>query len=148
MKAPQKSLKDWGDQNWRTKSGKPSSETGERYLPEKAIKSLTPAEYAATTKAKREGTAKGKQFVAQPKNVAKKTAKFRQCVITMYIAQFIVCMAQMCALLEQEPYIMHTDKGSCKLAASVQLKELVVLLKDKPVEAVAVVCIDRTNSIV
>jgi hypothetical protein len=77
MKAPQKSLKDWGDQNWRTKSGKPSSETGERYLPEKAIKSLTPAEYAATTKAKREGTAKGKQFVAQPKNVAKKTAKFR-----------------------------------------------------------------------
>jgi hypothetical protein len=77
MKAPQKSLKDWGDQKWKTKSGKPSSETGERYLPEKAIKSLTPAEYAATTKAKREGTAKGKQFVAQPKNVAKKTAKFR-----------------------------------------------------------------------
>jgi hypothetical protein len=77
MKAPQKSLKDWGDQKWKTKSGKPSSETGERYLPEKAIKSLTPAEYAATTKAKREGTAKGKQFVAQPKNVAKKTANFR-----------------------------------------------------------------------
>ena len=77
MKAPQKSLKDWGDQKWKTKSGKPSSETGERYLPEKAIKSLTPAEYAATTKAKREGTAKGKQFVAQPKNVAKKTAQYR-----------------------------------------------------------------------
>ena len=77
MKAPQKSLKDWGDQKWKTKSGKPSSETGERYLPEKAIKSLTPAEYAATTKAKREGTAKGKQFVAQPKSVAKKTAKYR-----------------------------------------------------------------------
>jgi hypothetical protein len=66
----------------------------------------------------------------------------------MYIAQFIVCMAQMCALLEQEPYVMHTDIGSCKLAASVQLKELVVLLKDKPVEAVMVVCIDRTDSIV
>ena len=77
MKAPQKSLKDWGDQKWRTKSGKPSSKTGERYLPEKAIKSLTPAEYAATTKAKRAGTAKGKQFVAQPKSVAKKTAGFR-----------------------------------------------------------------------
>jgi hypothetical protein len=77
MKAPQKSLKDWSNQKWTTKSGKPSSETGERYLPEKAIKSLTPAEYAATTKAKREGTAKGKQFVAQPKNVAKKTAKYR-----------------------------------------------------------------------
>jgi len=66
----------------------------------------------------------------------------------MYIAQFIVCMAQICTVLEQEPYIMHTDIGSCKLAASVQVKELVVLLKDKPVEAVAVVCIDRTNSIV
>lgn len=77
MKAPQKSLKDWGDQKWSTKSGKPSSKTGERYLPEKAIKSLTPAEYAATTKAKRAGTAKGKQFVAQPKSVAKKTAGFR-----------------------------------------------------------------------
>lgn len=77
MKAPQKSLKDWTDQKWRTKSGKPSSETGERYLPEKAIKALTPAEYAATTKAKREGTAKGKQFVAQPKSVAAKTARYR-----------------------------------------------------------------------
>jgi hypothetical protein len=77
MKAPQKSLKDWTDQKWTTKSGKPSSETGERYLPEKAIKALTSAEYAATTKAKREGTAKGKQFVAQPKSVAKKTAKYR-----------------------------------------------------------------------
>ncbi len=77
IKAPQKSLKDWTDQKWTTKSGKPSSETGERYLPEKAIKALTSAEYAATTKAKREGTAKGKQFVAQPKSVAKKTAKYR-----------------------------------------------------------------------
>lgn len=77
MKAPQKSLKDWTDQKWTTKSGKPSSETGERYLPEKAIKALTPAEYAATTRAKREGTRQGKQFVAQPKKVAEKTAKFR-----------------------------------------------------------------------
>ena len=77
MKDPQKSLKDWGDQKWKTKSGKPSSETGERYLPEKAIKALSSQEYAATTKAKREGTAKGKQFVAQPKSVAKKTAKYR-----------------------------------------------------------------------
>ena len=77
MKAPQKSLKDWGSQNWRTKSGKPSSKTGERYLPEKAINALSPAEYAATTKAKREGKAKGKQFVAQPKKIASKTAKYR-----------------------------------------------------------------------
>ena len=77
MKAPQKSLKDWGDQKWKTKSGKKSSDTGERYLPEAAIKSLSPAEYAATTRAKRMGKAAGKQFVAQPKSVAKKTAKYR-----------------------------------------------------------------------
>ena len=77
LKAPQKSLKDWGDQKWRTKSGKPSSKTGERYLPEAAIKALTPAEYAATTKAKRKGKAAGKQFVKQPKAIAKKTANYR-----------------------------------------------------------------------
>ena len=77
MKAPQQSLKDWGDQKWRTKSGKPSSKTGERYLPEAAIKSLTPAEYAATTKAKRAGKSAGKQFVKQPAKIAAKTARFR-----------------------------------------------------------------------
>ena len=77
MKAPQQSLKDWGDQKWRTKSGKPSSKTGERYLPEKAIKALTPAEYAATIRAKRAGKAEGKQFVKQPKSVAQKTARYR-----------------------------------------------------------------------
>ena len=77
IKAPQKSLKDWGDQKWSTKSGKPSSKTGERYLPEAAIKALSPAEYAATTRAKRAGKAAGKQFVAQPKTIAKKTARYR-----------------------------------------------------------------------
>ena len=81
MKDPQKSLKDWGSQKWRTKSGKPSTQgpkaTGERYLPESAIKSLSSAEYAATTKAKRVGKAKGKQFVKQPKRIAKKTAAYR-----------------------------------------------------------------------
>jgi hypothetical protein len=77
LKAPQKSLKDWGDQKWRTKSGKKSSDTGERYLPSAAIKSLSPAEYAATTKAKRAGKSAGKQFVAQPKKIAKKTAGYR-----------------------------------------------------------------------
>jgi hypothetical protein len=77
MKAPQQSLKDWGDQSWGTKSGKKSSETGERYLPKAAIKALTPAEYAATTRAKRAGKAAGKQFVKQPKTIAKKTAGFR-----------------------------------------------------------------------
>jgi hypothetical protein len=74
---PQQSLKAWGDQKWTTKSGKKSSETGERYLPKKAIESLSSAEYAATTKAKRKGKAAGKQFVAQPKNIAKKTSGFR-----------------------------------------------------------------------
>jgi len=77
MRASQKRLKDWSSQNWRTKSGKPSSETGERYLPEKAIKALSPAEYAATTRAKREATAKGQQFAKQPKKVAEKIKRFR-----------------------------------------------------------------------
>jgi len=77
LKAPQQSLNDWTAQKWRTKSGKPSSKTGERYLPEAAIKSLSPSEYAATTRAKRTGKKAGKQFVAQPKSIAQKTAKFR-----------------------------------------------------------------------
>ncbi len=79
MKKPtQQSLSNWTKQDWRTKSGKPSAKTGERYLPAKAIKSLTSAEYSATTKAKRQGTAQGKQHVSQPKSIAKKTAKFRR----------------------------------------------------------------------
>ena len=71
----QRSLKAWGKQDWRTKSGNPSSKTGERYLPSKAIKSLSSSEYAATTKAKRAGK---KQHVKQPKSIAKKTARFRR----------------------------------------------------------------------
>jgi len=71
-------LDKWTRQKWRTKSGKPSGETNERYLPEKAIESLSSSEYAATTKAKREGTAKGKQFVPQPKKIAEKTKRFRR----------------------------------------------------------------------
>jgi len=77
MKASQKSLKNWTKEDWGTKSGKPSAKTGERYLPKKARESLSSSEYAATTKAKREGTAAGKQFVKQPKKIAEKTAKFR-----------------------------------------------------------------------
>ena len=77
MKAPQKSLKRWTDAKWRTKSGKPSSETGERYLPEKAIKALSSAEYAATTRAKRKATKAGKQFSKQPKKIADKEKGFR-----------------------------------------------------------------------
>jgi len=74
----QRSLKAWSKQKWRTKSGKPSSKTGERYLPEAAIKALSPKEYAATTRAKRKGTKAGKQFVKQPKGVAKKTRSYRK----------------------------------------------------------------------
>ena len=78
LKGPQKSLKAWTKQKWGTKSGKPSAKTGERYLPAAAIKALSPQEYAATTSAKRKGTAAGKQFVRQPKAIQKKTAKFRR----------------------------------------------------------------------
>ena len=77
MKASQSSLKRWGDQKWRTKSGKKSSETGERYLPEAAIKSLSPAEYAATTAAKRRDKKRGEQFSKQPKSIMRKTRRFR-----------------------------------------------------------------------
>jgi hypothetical protein len=81
VKPSQKSLKDWTEQKWRTKSGKPSTQgskaTGERYLPEAAIKALSSAEYAATTEAKRKGKKAGKQFVKQPKGIAKKVKKFR-----------------------------------------------------------------------
>jgi len=73
----QRSLRSWTKQKWRTKSGKKSAETGERYLPEKAIKSLSAAEYAATTAKKREDTKKGKQFSKQPDKVSKKTKKYR-----------------------------------------------------------------------
>jgi|TARA_R100001463_G_scaffold94360_1_gene148867 hypothetical protein len=73
----QRSLKAWGDQKWTTKSGKKSSETGERYLPKKAIENMSSQEYASTTKAKREGKKKGKQFVKQPKSIAKKTKSYR-----------------------------------------------------------------------
>ena len=78
LKKSQRSLKAWSKQKWRTKSGKPSKQTGERYLPTAAIKALTPAQYAATTKKKRQGTKAGKQFVKQPKSIARKTARFRK----------------------------------------------------------------------
>ena len=73
-----RSLKTWPKQKWRTKSGKPSKQTGERYLPTAAIKALSPQEYAATTRAKRKGTKAGKQFVKQPKGIEKKTRAYRK----------------------------------------------------------------------
>ncbi len=78
LKKSQKSLKKWTEQKWRTKSGKKSSKTGERYLPEKAIKSLSNKEYAATTRKKREDTKKGKQHSKQPKKIARKTRSYRK----------------------------------------------------------------------
>ena len=77
----QKSLSKWTKEEWGTKSGKPSTQgpkaTGERYLPKKARESLSPQEYAATTRAKREATKKGEQFSKQPAKIAKKTARHR-----------------------------------------------------------------------
>ena len=78
LKKSQRSLKAWTKQKWRTKSGKKSSETGERYLPEAAIKSLSPSEYAASTRKKRKDTKKGKQHSKQPKKIAKKTRSYRK----------------------------------------------------------------------
>jgi len=78
LKKSQRSLRAWTKQKWRTKSGKKSSETGERYLPEKAIKALSPAEYAASTRKKREDTKKGKQFSRQSKKTARKVRKYRR----------------------------------------------------------------------
>jgi len=72
----QQSLKNWGNQKWRTSDGKPSKGK-KRYLPDAAWNALSPAEKAATNKTKAKGNKKGKQFVAQPKKIAKKTARFR-----------------------------------------------------------------------
>ena len=77
LKKSQKSLKKWTKQKWGTKSGKPSAKTGERYLPKSAIKSLSPQEYAATTRKKRKDTKAGKQFSSPPKKIAKKTRRHR-----------------------------------------------------------------------
>lgn len=76
MKDPQKSLKDWTAQKWRTSDGSPSKGK-KRYLPDAAWKALSPSEKAATNRAKAKGNAKGKQFVAQPKKIAAKAAKYR-----------------------------------------------------------------------
>ena len=77
LRKSQQSLREWTKQDWGTKSGKPSAETGERYLPKKAREALSPQEYAATTAAKRKDTAAGKQHSPQPKKIRKKTRQFR-----------------------------------------------------------------------
>ena len=77
MKASQKSLKKWTEQDWTTSDGSPS-EGKKRYLPKKAWRALSAGEKAATNRAKAEGDAKGKQFVKQPDKIAKKVAKYRK----------------------------------------------------------------------
>jgi len=80
--ASQRSLDSWTKQKWRTKSGKPSTQgpkaTGERYLPEAAIKAMSSSQYAATTAKKRKDTAAGKQFSKQPKAAAKTSRRYRR----------------------------------------------------------------------
>ena len=78
LKKSQRSLRSWSKQDWGTKSGKKSSETGERYLPKAARDALTPAEYAATTAKKRKDKAAGKQHSKQPKSIARKTRAYRK----------------------------------------------------------------------
>lgn len=77
-KSSSNSLSKWTKEKWGTKSGKPSLETGERYLPEAAREALSSKEYSATSRAKRVGKAMGKQFVPQPKKIKEKTAKYRK----------------------------------------------------------------------
>ena len=80
--ASQRSLDSWTKQKWRTKSGKPSTQgpkaTGERYLPEAAIKAMSSSQYAASTAKKRKDTAAGKQFSKQPKGAAKTSRRYRR----------------------------------------------------------------------
>jgi len=76
-KKPQQSLDKWTKQKWRTSDGSPSKGK-KRYLPDAAWSALSPAEKAATNRAKAKGNRQGKQFVAQPKAIAKKAAKYRK----------------------------------------------------------------------
>jgi hypothetical protein len=75
-KSSDNSLAKWTDQKWRTSDGTPSKGT-KRYLPDKAWGSLSAGEKAATNRAKAAGNKAGKQFVAQPKSIAKKTSRYR-----------------------------------------------------------------------
>jgi hypothetical protein len=76
LKKSQKSLKEWTKQEWQTSDGSPSKGK-KRYLPKKAWDSLSPAEKAATNRAKKKGDKKGKQFVPQPDKIKKKVKRFR-----------------------------------------------------------------------
>jgi hypothetical protein len=76
-KSKDNALERWTEEEWGTRSGRKSTDTGERYLPKKARKALSEKEYARTTAKKRADTKKGKQFSKQPRDIAKRTARFR-----------------------------------------------------------------------
>ena len=64
----------------------------------------------------------------------------------MYVAQYIICIAQACMVFEHEHYVMYKDQQRCEAAAAVKANELVALLKDKAVQAVAFRCVDKSGS--
>jgi len=69
-------LSKWTKQKWTTKSGKKSSKTGERYLPERLIKSMSSSQYAYETRKKREATKKGKQKASYSKRTTKRIRRY------------------------------------------------------------------------
>lgn len=77
QKSPNNSLVKWTKEQWTTKSGKPSSQTGERYLPKKAIDALSDKDYARSTKLKREAMKKGEQYSKQPNDIVNSIKKYR-----------------------------------------------------------------------
>jgi hypothetical protein len=77
-KSADNSLVEWTEEDWGTKSGGKSTETGERYLPKEAREALSPREYAETTEKKRRDTQEGRQFSRQPGAIARKTAAYRE----------------------------------------------------------------------
>lgn len=77
-KADDNSLTQWTKQDWGTRSGRRSVDSSERYLPKKARQALSKAEYDRTTAKKRGDTEAGHQFSGQPKDVARKAARYRR----------------------------------------------------------------------
>jgi hypothetical protein len=104
-KSPTNSLVKWTREDWRTRSGKPSLVTGERYLPARAIEALTPAEYAATTRAKRAGLLRDEQFTPQPERIAAKTARYRRNPEYVPTAQYDALAASL-----RREYVTFTDR--------------------------------------
>lgn len=76
-KSPRNSLTRWSRQRWRTRSGRPSHVTGERYLPERAIRALSPREYASVTRSKRRAMRRGQQYSRMSPRIASKVRRYR-----------------------------------------------------------------------